>query len=138
DYSFEAPEVIEPGWTTFRFANRGPEPHHLTLMRLEPDRTANDAIAALRDRQPLAGIATAVGGPNAPMPGAGSEATMELEPGEYLLVCVVPSPDGMPHFLKGMVKPITVREGSSAGSPPVSDVEVTMSDHTFEMSGELT
>lgn len=134
DYGFEAPEVIDAGWTSFRFANRGPEAHHLTLMRLAPGRTASEALAALRDRQPLAGIATAVGGPNAPMPGASTEAAMDLEPGEYLLVCVVPSPDGTPHFLKGMAKPITVREVDGAtAAAPAADVEVTMTDYTFDI-----
>lgn len=138
DYGFEAPEVIDAGWTTFRFANRGPEAHHLTLMRLAPGRTASDALAALRDQQPLSGIATAVGGPNAPMPGANADATLDLEPGEYVLVCVIPSPDGVPHFMKGMAKPITVRDtdARAAVSPP-ADVEVTLTDYTFDIDGAI-
>lgn len=138
DYGFEAPEVIDAGWTRFRFANRGPEAHHLTLMRLAPGRTASEALAALRDQQPLTGIATAVGGPNAPMPGASADATLDLEPGEYLLVCVVPSPDGTPHFLKGMAKPITVRATDAPmAAAPATDLEVTLTDYTFEMGESI-
>ena len=50
-----------------------------------------------------------VGGPNSPMPGGESSATLDLEPGNYVLVCVIPAmTDGQPHFMKGMVKEIIV------------------------------
>jgi hypothetical protein len=131
DYAFEAPEEIDAGWTTFRFANRGPEAHHLTLMRLEDGHTVADVVAAFRDRKPLTGIATAVGGPNAPMPGADASATLNLTPGEYALICVIPSPDGIPHLFKGMVKPIRVREGASAGAEPAADLQITLRDYAL-------
>ena len=138
DYAFEAPEEIDAGWTTFHFTNRGPEAHHLTLMRLEDGHTVADVVAAFRDQKPLTGIATAVGGPNAPMPGADANATVNLTPGEYALVCVIPSPDGIPHMFKGMVKPIRVREGVSPGAEPAADLEITLRDYAFETSGEVT
>lgn len=138
DYAFEAPIEVDAGWTTFRFAAQGREPHHLTLIKLAPGKTAADLIAALRDRQPMGGIGVPVGGPNAPMPGASSNATVNLEAGEYALLCVIPSPDGMPHFMKGMVKPITVRPGASTATPPSAEIELTFRDYAFELSEPIT
>ena len=138
DYTFEAPAEIDAGWTTFEFVNQGPEPHHLTLVRLEGGHTVADLVAAMRDRQSMEGIATPVGGPNAPMPGAESNATVDLTPGEYALLCLVPSPDGVPHLFKGMVKPITVRAGGSAAEAPEADVELTFTDYAFELSSPIT
>lgn len=137
DYAFEAPAAIDAGWTTFRFANRGPEAHHLTLFRLENGHTVAEVIEALRELQPLGGIATAVGGPNAPMPGAGANATVNLTPGEYVLVCVIPSPDGVPHVMKGMVKPITVRPGGSTAAAPPADLEIALADYAFTVQGPI-
>ena len=141
DYAFEAPAEIEAGWTTFHFANRGPEAHHLTLFRLEEGHTIEDVVAALRDRQPLQGIATAVGGPNAPMPGADANATLNLTPGEYALICLVPSPDGVPHVFKGMVRSLTVREGAPPAAEtvaqPVPDLEITLQDYAFAVNGQI-
>lgn len=137
DYAFEAPAEIAPGWTTFRFTNRGPEPHHLTLVKLEEGRTVADVVNAMREMRPLTGIASAVGGPNAPMPGAEAVASVNLTPGEYALICVVPSPDGTMHVLKGMVKPITVRQGEPGGVVPDADLEIRMQDYTFAVAGQI-
>lgn len=41
-------------------------------------------------------------------PGQTAEATVDLPRGEYLFICLVTSPDGVAHVLKGMVKPLTV------------------------------
>jgi uncharacterized cupredoxin-like copper-binding protein len=137
DYAFEAPAEIDAGWTTFRFSNRGPEAHHLTLFRLEGGHAVADVVAAMRDRLSLEGIATAVGGPNAPMPGAGANATVHLTPGEYALICVIPSPDGIPHIFKGMVKPITVRESAGRTAEPSADLQITLIDYSFSVEGAL-
>jgi uncharacterized cupredoxin-like copper-binding protein len=137
DYAFEAPAEVEAGWTTFRFANRGTEAHHLTLVRLEGGHTVADVVSAMQERRPLKGIATAVGGPNAPMPGAEANATVHLTPGEYALICVIPSPDGVPHLFKGMVKPITVRESGARTEEPPADLQITLVDYAFAIEGSV-
>ncbi len=137
DYAFEAPLEIPSGWTTFRFVNAGPELHHMVLMRLENGHTPTDLLNALRDRKPLSGIATALGGPNAGEMGVHSNASVELTPGEYVLTCFIPSPDGVPHVFKGMVKPITVRSDVAGAAPGAPDVTVTFTDYAFTVSGEV-
>jgi uncharacterized cupredoxin-like copper-binding protein/plastocyanin len=138
DFVFAAPSTVPSGWVTLEFENYGSEPHHLVVMRLEGGHTVDDVNAALAEHRPLTGIATAQGGPNAPGPGGRSNATLYLEPGEYVLVCVIPSPDGVPHFAKGMVSALTVTEERSAAGRPVADVEINMVDYAYELSTPVT
>ena len=138
DYSFEAPAVLDAGWTTFRLANHGAEAHHLTLVKLDEGHTIDDVIAAVRENRPLEGIGSWAGGPNAPMPGADANATVDLTPGEYALICLVPSPDGVPHLFKGMVKPLTVRQGTSTAQPPEADLQISLRDYAFLVEGQIT
>jgi hypothetical protein len=42
------------------------------------------------------------------LPGADHFLQFDLDPGDYVLVCFVPSPDGTPHFMQGMVATVTV------------------------------
>jgi hypothetical protein len=51
---------------------------------------------------------TAVGGMKALLPGAAQQLQLDLEPGEYAVICHVPSPDGTPHHVRGMVRQVTV------------------------------
>jgi uncharacterized cupredoxin-like copper-binding protein len=132
DHEFDAPREIVPGWTTFRLVDNGPEPHHMVLARLEDGRTMDDFMAALQAGS-LEGIGVAVGGPNAPGPGGEANATVYLEPGEYVMACFIPSPDGVPHIAKGMVKPLTVRGEPAQAREPTADVEVTFVDYAFSM-----
>jgi uncharacterized cupredoxin-like copper-binding protein len=132
DHEFDAPREIVPGWTTFRLVDNGPEPHHMVLARLEDGRTMDDFMAALQAGS-LEGIGVAVGGPNAPGPGNEGNATVYLEPGEYVMACFIPSPDGVPHVAKGMVRPLTVRGEPAQAREPTADVEVTFVDYAFSM-----
>lgn len=137
DFTFDAPLDIPSGWTTFRFVNTGPEPHHLSLLRLENGHTPDDLVAAIRDRKPIEGIATALGGPNAGEIGMHTSAAMRLEPGQYVLTCFIPSPDGTPHIFKGMIKPITVRTDAAGVEPGAPDARITFTDYAFNVTGEL-
>ena len=74
DFSFDAPDSITAGWTTFRFVNDGPGLHHLQIIRLDGGKTMADFAAAVQDADknhapPPAWIIDA-GGPNAPNPTA--------------------------------------------------------------------
>lgn len=138
DYQFEAPAEIPSGWVTFEFENQGPEPHHVVVARLEEGRTFEELVSALAEHRPLTGIATALGGPNVPDPGVKSNATMYLEPGEHALLCVIPSSDGLPHFAKGMIQPLTVTAERSSAAEPAADVDITMVDYAYDVSAPIT
>ncbi len=137
DFEFDAPLEIAPGLTTFRFMDEGPEPHHLTVFRLTDGHTMDDFMEALRDRRPLEGIAVALGGPNAPGPGGEANATLQMESGDYVLACFIPSPDGVPHIAKGMVRPLAVRGDAAPAQEVAADIDITFLDYAFNMPEEV-
>jgi hypothetical protein len=143
DYAFEAPDTIAAGRTTFHLVNKGPDFHHVWLVKLEQGKTLKDLVEATKTPGPLPSWAVEVGGPNAPMPGADNSATLDLEAGHYVMACVIPAKDGQPHFMKGMVKELTVvaRPGvEQAGKSvePSADVVLTLDDYDFRFSAPIT
>ena len=137
DYTFEAPDTVPAGMTTFRLVNAGPELHHVQLIRLDSGRTMTDVREGLANAHagPLPGWMVTVGGPNAPAPQAEAVATLDLQPGNYAIVCVIPSPDGTLHVMKGMARPLTVTPSGSAtaAAPPKADVTIRLVDYAFDM-----
>lgn len=117
DFAFEAPASVPAGWTTIRMVNRGMEPHHVSLVRLDEGPTLEDFFAAMESDDPTPSWAVGAGGPNGVGPNQRSEATLHLTPGRYALICFIPSPDGVPHVMKGMSTLLEVT-GSDDGSGP--------------------
>ncbi|HYD54759.1 MAG TPA: hypothetical protein VEA99_19150 [Gemmatimonadaceae bacterium] len=142
DYAFQMPETIPAGATTFRIENAGKELHHVWIVRLEQGRTPADYFkaieAAMKKQGALPTWAIDVGGPNASVPGVNAEGTITLEPGKYLMICHIPSPDGVPHSVKGMFKAFTVVPSSAPAAEPRADVTMTLSDYDFTLSAPLT
>jgi uncharacterized cupredoxin-like copper-binding protein len=140
EYAFAAPASIPAGLTTVRVVSQGAEFHHVQLVRLDPGHTVDELMqhAATQQHGPMPAWAHFVGGPNAPAPGGGqAEATMVLEAGTYAILCVIPK-DGVPHMMKGMVKPLTVTPAVSEARMGPADVQVTLRDYSFEIAPELT
>ena len=137
DYAIEAPDTLPAGAVELRLVNRGKEFHHLWVARLEHGRTASDLMAALRRPGPLPSWVRDVGGPNAPAPGGESNATVSLAPGTYTLACLIPSKDGVPHLMKGMIHEVTVVETGRSAHSPVGDVTMTLHDYSFALSQPL-
>ena len=144
DYAFQAPDTIAAGRTTFHLVNKGPDMHHIWLIKLEQGKTMADLIEATRTPGPLPKWAVDVGGPNTPVPGGEASATLDLEPGKYVMACVIPAmKDGQLHFMKGMVKEVAVvaRRGvEQAGktAAPATDVTMTLDDYDFRLSSPIT
>lgn len=144
DYAFQAPDTIAAGRTTLRLVNNGKDFHHIWLIKLEGGHTLPELVEATKTPGPLPKWAVDVGGPNSPMPGGENSATLDLEPGKYVMVCVIPAmTDGQPHFMKGMMKELTVaaRHGvEQAGKTvaPAPDVTMTLDDYTFNTSAPIT
>jgi hypothetical protein len=141
DYRFEAPTSIRSGTTTFKMQNVGKEPHHLWIVKLAEGKTAADftkAMQAWGSALKMPSWAVDVGGPNSAGAGETAEGTMTLEPGKYMLVCWVPSPDGMLHVMKGMVRELNVTGPAVAAAEPKADVTLVMDDYTFELSNPIT
>lgn len=133
EFYFKAPDTIPAGLTTFRLeqvgmvvdriragvgdrsavadkgdATRGV--HMLWVVKLEQGKTAADYLRAEQSREPTP-WATHMGGPGFIFPPFTTNATVDLEPGNYALVCHVGSARedrSRSHFLNGMFRPLTV------------------------------
>jgi hypothetical protein len=153
DFAFEMPDTVAAGRTELQLVNKGAELHHAALLRLDAGKTAADLAAAMKGHGPLPAWVHNAGGPNAPAPGATSAAVVDLAPGTYVLVCVIPSPDGTPHVMKGMTRAFTVvparaarlaahARGAAAPAAPLvvgaPDVTMTLNDYNFVLSRPLT
>jgi uncharacterized cupredoxin-like copper-binding protein len=147
EFAFEMPKSIPAGQTSFRLINDGQQIHHLTFIRLADGKTAADFAEAMKAGPPPA-WATMVGGPNAAIPGRSVEATLTLEPGNYLVACFIPSPgEEVPHAMKGMVQPLTVTAPGvvQAGGPaaitapdPKPDIHLELKEYGFAFSKPIT
>ena len=139
DYAFGLPDTLPPGLTTFRLANTGAEVHHAILVKIADGKTLADFMAAA-ETMPIPDWMSVPGSPSAIEPNDTSNATTMLTEGQYVLVCMVPAPDGMPHVAKGMARTIVVAGAAPAvaAGEPVADVTVTMKDYGFTFSTPLT
>lgn len=141
NYSFEMPDRIPAGPTTFELTNVANELHHVQLVRLDSGKTLEQFLAGMKNPGPPPAWAVFVGGPNAPKTNGGtSTAVVNLKAGNYAVICLIPSPGSpAPHFTKGMVHPLTVTPVQTvANSMPTADITITTSDYAFALSKPIT
>jgi hypothetical protein len=140
DFHFDLPSSLTAGPTTFQLVNHGRELHHVYLVRLSGERRAADLVNVLKAGGPPPSWATDVGGPNGVDPGATSPlVTVQLTPGHYAALCVIPSPDGKPHIMKGMFSDFVVRPGmQTVSSAPAPDLTISLVEYGFGPSRALS
>ena len=143
EYAFTVPDTIPAGLTTFRLVNQGKELHHGSLVRLRDGKTVADfqagLAAAMKNHAPPPPWMEFVGGPNAVTLGDTTTATLVVEAGSYVFVCWIPSLDGVPHVMKGMLRPLVVTASAApVAVPPAADVTMTLIDYDFQLSQPLT
>jgi len=133
DYGFKGPDTLPAGLTSVRMVNRGLVLHHIQLIRLAVGENVGDIEAAFKT-EPLKLPAGArfVGGPNAVIPDDSATAIVDLEPGEYVLTCMIPDRKGIPHAAMGMVKALKVSGPAAAKAPePKAAFQITTMDFSF-------
>ncbi len=143
DYQFDAPDVIWSGPTHIRLLNEGPDFHHLWLVRLLEGKTVHDLMTYMAEGdKPLPAWAVDEGGPNTPgRPGEETSTYMNLKPGSYAMICVIPAAtDGKIHLQHGMVRALTVKEATAASAArlPEADITMTLDDYSFGLSKMIT
>ncbi|MBX7493550.1 hypothetical protein K3163_10055 [Qipengyuania sp. 1NDW9] len=160
--SFVGPDTIKSGWTTIRVINNGGMTHHALVYRLPDGITAEmvdeqivvpiqqSLTAAIAgDTKKAAEIAATMpawvgdliwlGGPGMMSDGVTGEATMYLEPGNYIVECYVKT-NGVQHNYNpepgefGMVFPLTVVAEDGGMSEPEANVTLTLSNSGYEIS----
>jgi len=140
DFAFDAPAQIPAGVVTLQLQNQGKEIHQAMLVKLDSPKTEKELLAAMKEHGPPPALMKWVGGPNAAAPGGQANATSVLEPGQYAYLCIIPSPDGVPHLAKGMVRSFEVTSAPSGAAKnlPETDVTIKLKDYDFESSEPLT
>jgi len=136
DFKFDAPDVIPAGLTQFVFLNKGPSLHHLAILKLAEGKSVDDLRAALANPGPPPSWVKEFGGANAPVPGEESNATLDLKPGNYALICFVDI-GGPPHFAKGMVRALRVVPSKAPDPKPAASVTMTLFDYNFKLSAPI-
>ncbi len=141
DYAFEVPDEMNAGPVSITLENDGAEPHHVQLARLKDRATMEDVQDALRQgpESALFELLEWVGGASIVAPGGRQQVLLDLSEGQYVLLCFVASPDGVPHLAKGMVKALEVvahpyRRISVDLNP---HIPVTLMDFAFKMPQEV-
>ena len=144
EYAFQGPDTVAAGLTTLRLVNRGKELHHASIFKLADGKTLGDFQTAMANvmsgKAPPPAWISYAGGPNAIDPGDSNNVTEVLEPGHYLVLCMIPAPDGQPHVQKGMLHQLIVTGPvpAAAAALPPADVTVKLSDYDFTFDKPLT
>ena len=138
NYAFEAPAEVPAGHVTFKLVNQAGSLHHVQLVQLLEGKTVDEFMAALRSGGPPPSWAVEAGGPNPRDRSDTATATLLLEPGNYAMLCFIPDPDGVPHVMKGMIRPLTVRSAPApAAAEPAAEAVMKLVDYDFELSRPL-
>jgi uncharacterized cupredoxin-like copper-binding protein len=99
DYTYELPESLPAGPVTIKVVNNGPEFHEFNILKLSEGKTLNDVMNFFKtpDGPPPF---IPVGGMNGLDMGGTGYVELNLEPGNYVAICNIPSPkaNGLPHF----------------------------------------
>jgi hypothetical protein len=166
DFAFTAPPTFPSGWVKLRLDNRGAETHFVMILELPEGVTFDDYVTGVekpfhdfyqryRSGEPdqeafFAQLTEAVpewiftarraGGPGFTAPGGQSETMIFLTPGDYIIECYVRTmAEGDTfHNHQGMLRPLIVTAEDSGMTSPDSDVDITLSNYTLTVEGDLT
>ena len=133
EYAYDMPDRGSGGVTTFNFSNPGGEAHEFALGRLAEGRDLSDVRAYIRsgaDASPK--WLTVVGGTPSMSPHTKLSITRSLDPGRYVFLCFLPSPQGIPHANLGMVRVFDL-EGDSGRDLPEPDAVITATDRGYDV-----
>ena len=126
DFAFAVDGELTPGTTEIRLENDGQFEHHVQLLRIDGEQTAEEAIEAIEG--PPVDWLIPYGGVAPLAPGESAAVVDRLPAGRYALVCFIDEPDGVPHFAKGMVAEFTLRGDENDADLPDADIEITGTD----------
>ncbi len=147
DYAFDLHlhGPLTAGLVRVNLTNAGEVDHQAQLLRLQDGVTEADFTAALKAGGDGAALSLtyAAGGANA-VPADGHQTTWQvLRAGVYLVVCLLPSPDGMSHLAMGMESSFEARGALPANVDrlrPTSHIAGTITAHdmTYTLPPVLT
>jgi len=115
DFTFEMPATLPAGRNLYRVVNQGPQTHEWNVVQLAPGKTMED-VKAFFDSPPSGPPpgpppGKPIGGMNGLGKGLSGIAVLDLKPGAYAAMCLIPDqsrPHGDTHLHLGMIKGFTV------------------------------
>ena len=125
EYEFTFPSEMTGNVIDLEVKNTGKEAHMAGIAKLADGKTMADVQKG--DDSALAFVA---GVPTVD-PGVAGNATFEMQPGSYVMVCFLPAPDGQPHLAKGMIQPFTVKASSDDADFPAADVRLEAKEFSY-------
>ncbi len=143
DYTYQMPTsfALRAGLVDLKLVNNGTQPHQAQFARLNPGVTSEQVVNELIDKRQEAqafSLLTFVGGPDTISPGNGQEALLDLQAGNYALICLVSGSDGLPHIDKGMIHFLTISPATISQPLPQADGEIVIQDHQYLLPPTLT
>ena len=105
EFAYHLNTTWPPGAHMLRVENAGSQDHQLRLARFKP----GASVRAWLDAERKGRLVEEVAGVARLGPGGTAYLRLDLEPGDYLLTCLIADPrSDEPHVALGMFKPITV------------------------------
>jgi hypothetical protein len=136
EYTFDGPNSVSEGYVKVNLTDAGKEDHQAQFLRLQDGKTLQDfGAAAQADPSGLQALALTDGGAglNAIKAGTNASGVSKLRAGNWLMVCFVPAPDGIPHIAKGMVRPFVVAPPASSATAPTATATVSAKNFAFTL-----
>jgi hypothetical protein len=134
DFAFAtAPTTVAvENLATLTVKNEGTEDHEAAILKIADGKTVNDVKAFFAPGAPAGPPPfTLGGGVTATAPNTSASVTQALPAGSYAFICYVASPDGTPHFAKGMLTPFAVTGNSTTSLPLPDGVNATAKEFAF-------
>ena len=111
DYQFVV-DGLKSGSQLVRYSNDGTETHEAIMFRLQEGKTISDFMTFIQAEDDSSGPPPFDGEPSVTIlsPGSVTYTRLNLEPGNYILVCFLPSEshDNTPHAMLGMISEQTI------------------------------
>lgn len=109
DYKFDFSKPLTAGKHTLKLVTAPGQPHEFTFFQLSPGKTAADIPKYVETGMQGPPPALPLGGVAGVAAGRPSFYTVDLQPGEYAIVCFLEdAKDGKPHFVHGMIQQIKI------------------------------
>ena len=133
EYAFVMPDEVEGSVVSFKTSNIGKEFHEYALGRLDQGKTLEDVKKRLAqgEGEPPSWFQDVAGVPFL-SPGEEITITRDLEPGTYVFLCFLPSPQGVPHYDLGMLKSFEI-VGESGRELPQPDATIMADEGGYDI-----
>ncbi len=108
DYAWDVAPAFTAGKQVVKLVNNAEQSHEMFVIKLAEGKTVDDLMKwGATFKGPMPG--SAMGGISGMPKGGEAYLSMDLTPGNYVLLCFLPdAKDGKPHIVHGMMKPFTI------------------------------